>query len=259
MNIFDFLTQDEINDLPDDSQSAFTEFVRLAQFRLHETTSQLNGNNEDDWHKIEESRHGFMNVVIAAAKRFEIEPFASLDVSKVDKFNNAIYSQFKADLDHYIAQLVLYSTMRSRRNSVPIPEKSKDRIRSHLHALKECVEKANITDAKRAKLLARLNDFEKELEKTRLSLLAVTVLACEILALPGGVWSSAEVANKLITNVLEVVGEAKAADDESKILPPVDKLILLPPRKFDLKPQTPEVSQWKKTGTGSDFDDDIPF
>jgi hypothetical protein len=37
MIIFDFITQDEIDDLPDDDpQAAFVSFVRIAQHRLGE-------------------------------------------------------------------------------------------------------------------------------------------------------------------------------------------------------------------------------
>lgn len=104
MNIFDFLTQDEIDNLPDDDpEAAFTSFVRHAQRRLNERTEQLE--QENDWRLIEEARYGFMNVVIAAGKKFEIEPFATLEIPRLEKFSADVHRQFKADLDHYLTQL----------------------------------------------------------------------------------------------------------------------------------------------------------
>jgi hypothetical protein len=70
LNIFDFITQDEINDLPDDDpQAASVRFVRTAQRRLGERTSKIDPNDQSGWEELNEARLGFMNVVIAAAKK----------------------------------------------------------------------------------------------------------------------------------------------------------------------------------------------
>jgi hypothetical protein len=42
MLVFDFVTQEELDDLPDDDpQAAFMDFVRIAQRRLGEQTAKL--------------------------------------------------------------------------------------------------------------------------------------------------------------------------------------------------------------------------
>src|SRR5690349_21710287 len=106
MNILDFITQDEIDELPaNDPNEAFITFVRIAQRRLGEKTAVIDPN--DGWAELEDARHGFMNVVIAAAKTYEIEPFASLDVPRLTDFDQNIHRQFKVDLDHYMTQLLL--------------------------------------------------------------------------------------------------------------------------------------------------------
>src|SRR5688572_10030680 len=120
MNIFDFITEDEIEDLPDDDpQAAFTRFVRIAQRRLGERVAELD-TQEEGWRQINDARHGFMNVVIAAAKKYEIEPFVSLSVPRLEKFNDEEHRQFGADLDHYLTQLVLDNASRAKRDSVLI-------------------------------------------------------------------------------------------------------------------------------------------
>lgn len=78
-------------------------------------------------------------------------------------------------------------------------------------------------------------------------MLAVTLFTFEILAIPGGTWASAEVAQKLVTNVMQVVAESKAKEDETRQLPAKDApKVLSPPRTI---PGT----------TASNLDDDIPF
>ena len=135
MNIFDFITQDEIDDLPDnDPQAAFVRFVRISQRRLGERSAQIDVNDQSGWEELSEARHGFMNVVIAAAKKYEIEPFATLSVPRLKNFGSDEHRQFKADLDHYLTQLLLDNSSRSKRDSVLISSELKDSITYFIYA-----------------------------------------------------------------------------------------------------------------------------
>jgi hypothetical protein len=249
MNIFDFISQDEIDDLPnDDPQAAFVRFVRIAQHRLGERTGQLRLDDQSDWVQLSEARLGFMNVVIAAAKKYEIEPFSTMRVPRIKNFGSDDHDQFKTDLDHYLTQLLLDNSSRAKRESVSISLELKDTIHTYVYHLRDLIEKASdLDETKRQVLLRRLADFEAELNKKRLSLMAVAVLAITFAGAPGALWSSADVANKLLTNILRVVGEAKLADDATRLLPPT-----APPMVIT-GPRPDEVA------TSSDMDDDIPF
>jgi hypothetical protein len=100
MIIFDFITQEEIDDLPDDDpQSAFVRFVRIAQRRLGERTKTIDTSDQPGWRELDEARHGFMNVVVAAAKNYGIQPFASLAIPRLREFDSDTNQQFRADLD----------------------------------------------------------------------------------------------------------------------------------------------------------------
>lgn len=248
MNIFDFITEEEISDLPEDPALAFMTFVRVAQHRLFEREKELSSADKDYWNLIDEARHGFMNVVVAAAKQYRIKPFVSMEVPRVGKFDNDVHRQFKADLDHYITQLVLDGSIRGRRESVLLPESSRDKIRTYLHGLKVEIDKAEFTEAKRADLLAKLAKFEAALDGRRLNLMEVMMFAVAVLGLPGTTWASYEIVAKLTTNVVATVAEAKVVDDENRRLAPVEKpAALSPPRK-----EEPQLR-------GSDMDDEIPF
>jgi hypothetical protein len=248
MTILNFVSQDELDDLDDDPRIAFMTLVNHAQRSLAEQTKRLDP--QDEWEQRDELRHSFMNVVIAAAKRFEIEPFVSMEVPRLSDFKqNVDYRQFKADLDHYITQLVIDNSIRAKQDSVAILPNSKDRIRSYVHRLRQCIEQANMTEPKREALLKKLDQFEAELEKRRLNILAVTRVVFELLAIPGGVWASAEVANRLITNVMQTVAEAKSAEQETRQLAPTaPPKALSPPRAEEAVPVRTNI-----------IDDDIPF
>jgi hypothetical protein len=258
MSIFTFLDQDELDDLPDDPQTAFMAFVRNAQRKLKDETAKLDPENQYEWHQIDELRHSFMNVVLAAAKRLEIAPLMEIELPRLADFRDTDHRQFHADLGHYLTQLMFDNSIRNKGDSVEILPKSKDRIRSYVHSLRNCIEQANMTDAKREALIKKLNSFEDELEKRRLSFLAVTRLSLEILAIPGAVWASTEITTKLLTSVMQVVAEAKVAEDETRQLPPVAPPKALSPPRKEPPSDSPHTAR-PQPAFDSDLDDDIPF
>jgi hypothetical protein len=255
MQLFDFITQDELDDLPEDPQLAFVEFARIAQRRLSDYHRDLQPHDDSEWEMLNEARYGFMNVVVAAAKRYGVEPFTSLDLPTIANFGSNEYRQFKADVDHYVTQLVVGNAIRGKRDSVLVPTQVKDRIRAHIHALRDAVEKADLTDAKRSVLLDRLEAFEKELEKRRLSLLEVTRIMVTVAAVPGSLWASGELVAKLTHNVFQAVAEAKAAEDEARqVHAPEPMKAITAARK-----PTPTRARGPTETFTADIDDEIPF
>ena len=248
MTILNFVTQDELDNLDEDPRMAFLGLVNHAQRKLSQQIESLDLENEHDWRQKEEICRRFMNVIVAAGRRFEVEPFLSMEVPRHTDFRDSDYKQFESDLDHYVTQLVIDNSMRSKKTSVEILPDSKDRIRSYVHGLRKCVEDAHMQAAKRKALLSKLDDFEKELEKRRLGILAVTLLSFEILAIPGSTWASIELAHKLITNISQVVAESKQAEDQTRqVGSPAPPKALSPPRPTG------------NPGLAGDLDDETPF
>jgi len=238
-----------MDELPEDHQAAFSAFVRIAQRRLKEITRSLSISDEQsNWDEIQEARYSYTNIILAAARRLSIEPFVSMDVPRIEEYNHGGYRQFTADLDHYLTQVALGNSLRSRATSTTLPLASKDRIRAHLHHLREAINAANLTDAKKALLHKRIDEFEVALDKGRFNLLASALLTVEILAIPGALWGFHEVVSKLIGNINQVVAEAKAIDDEQRQLPATPAPYAIAP------PRAPEP----RRGT-RELDDEIPF
>lgn len=256
MSILNFVNQDQLDNLDEDPKIAFMELVNHSQRSLHEQTKNLDEDERSDWQQIETLRLSFVNVVLASAKRFEIEPFVSMEVPQRKSFDMRDYDQFRFDLDHYITQLVLDNSLRSKADSVEILPKTKDTIRVYVHTLRECIEKANMTEKKREALLTRLDALEAELEKRRVNMMTVARVAFAIWAIPGAAWQSYDVANKLLSNLMSNIAEAKDAESMQKNLPSVDvPKALSAPRK-----ETASLFRQKSSKSfGDDLDDDIPF
>jgi hypothetical protein len=252
MSILNFVTQEELDGLDEDPRKAFMQLVNYAQKSLFNQTSKINPENEYDWNRIEELQQKFMNVIVASGKKYEVEPFASINIPKHSEYRTTDYKQFESDLDHYVTQLIIDNSLRTRKNSVGILQNSKEKIRDYVRALKTCIENAQMEEKKKQTLLDRLEDFEKELEKRRTNVMAVTMLALDILAVPGGAWASVEITQKLITNITQVFADSKSIEDQikqiEKTTPPK---ALSPPRK--------PMEKEKITNDLDSLDDDIPF
>jgi hypothetical protein len=194
-----------------------------------------------------------MNVIVAAAKRYEIKPFVSMSVLTYSNYRETDHRQFKADLDHYVTQLILDKSLRSRQDTVAILPNSKERIRRYVSGLRQCIEQANMTDAKREALFQKLEAFEAELEKRRLNTMMVARFSYFILSMPGTIWASAEITHKLVTSVMQVVAEAKAAEVVTKALPAA-----APPKALSA-PREVKQSAFAGCAFSNDLDDDVPF
>jgi len=257
MQLHDFISAAQIEALPDDDpQEAFTQFVRICATSLGEEVERLGGDEQHQWQAINDARHGFMNVVVAAAKKFDIQPMASMEVPRADDYDGGIFRQFKADLDHYITQLVLENSSRSKRDSVYVTPDLKAQISTYVYHLRQLIQKAEgLSDEKRESLLVKLADFEAELEKRRLNLLTVALMVIALASAPGGIWATGEAGQKIVSNILKVVGEAKNADDDAKkrLAPAETPRAISPPRQpTPSRPKTPAARN-------SDMNDDIPF
>ena len=255
MSILDFVNQNELDDLDEDPRIGFMQLVNIAQRSLAAQISVLDPDNQHEWQKVEELRYSFMNVVVASAKRFEIEPFHSLQVPQYSNFRDGDHRQFKSDLDHYVTQLILDNSLRAKRDTVDVLPKTKERLRTYLSGLKQCIESGNMPPAKREALLKKLEAFEAELEKRRLNMMVVARFAYFILGAPGTLWASAEITHKLVTSIMQTVAEAKVAEDETKQLPAMAPAkALTAPRK-----ETPPARTARPAAFDDDLNDDVPF
>lgn len=263
MNIFDFLTQDELEAAPDDGPLAFTNLVAIAQKRLAAEIRGCDGAEDDH---LLDLNYDFVNVVIGLAKSYGIAPFAKMEVPLHDRFSYSDQQKFKADLDHYMTQLVVSNAIRARRDSAVMAVPVKERIRSHLHHIRETIDRASLSDAKRANLMAKLAEFEAALEKDRVNLARLSVILLHVLSGAVGVAALSDSASfhKLISNVMQSMAEAKAADDENRQLTPsAPPLPLLPPRRDDRGRGNSDGGGYLPATTretfSADLDDEIPF
>ncbi len=257
MNIFDFISQEQLENLPEEPRMAFAAFVKCSMDSLKKSFENMDLNEEQEWNDYQRARLDMMNVILAASKRFEIEPFASMQVPRVGSNNHQEINQFESDLHHYMTQIVLDNVLRQRSDSVKLSETARDRIRQHVHHLKKCVDESELDESKKRVLHNKILEFESALDKQRLSLLKVSWISIQILAIPGAMWTSADVVNKLMGNIAQTVAIEKSAEEDERKLPvQSEPKALLPPRQDGWGIGLSENSGG---AFDNDLDDDVPF
>lgn len=255
MSIWAFLTQSEIDDAPD-GEEGFAQLVRIAQERLDQRLSQYDREDNSGWDRVAESEMLFSRTVLNLGKSYGIEPFASMRIPRAG-YNTSEYTEFRHELDDAVAHLVLTNAIKLRRDTMIVPNAVKEAIRTHLHHIRKHLEKADISDAKRAALKRKLDEFDAALEKNRFNYLSAGRVAMEILSLTANVLSLTESATvqKLLTNMMQTVAEAKAEDDDRRNLPSSDP----PPVMLPAKREEPKVVNGPREDFSANLDDEIPF
>jgi len=254
MSLFEILSHEFVDNLPEDPRLAFSKIVQEATAYLARKRNEVDESESASWYVYETAEHSAMNVIIASAKRLGVAPFDTMEVPIRTRFGTSDFAQFKSDLDHYLIQMLLDNSIRARVDRIEASETHRDAIRKYLNAIKSHIEQADMTDGKRAKLMDKLAEFEAELQKSRLPVFAIARVLLELLSLSCNVLalSDSQTFQRLVSQAFYAVAVAKSVDDERRPLPPTEPpAMLMPPRRPDEEEPRPLESY--------DLNDDIPF
>ncbi len=253
----EILTEEFLAELPEDQQAAFVMVLRRADAYVAQALQAVDESESSSWHIHETAQHTAMNTIIGVAKRYEIQPFASMVVPPRKGFGSEQFTEFKVDLDHYAAQMLLDNSIRNKRDAVAIEPKIKDRLRQHVHGIKSLIDQADMPEPRRAVLYKRIAAFEAALEKPRVNVVMLAGAIVAILATAADVSTviDSPTMHKLVATIMTTIGQAKAIDEEKRELPLVQPpQPLLPPRPADYVGPKEPLKMFS-----ADLDDEIPF
>jgi len=250
MEYFDFIHPGEAENLPENRELAFARFVELAQPRLAEKLAKIDSREVGAYDEAREARYGFHNVVMGAARKFGIEPFASAEMALIKNYSEEDYKQFRADLSLYITQIMLHAADRERNETVPLREKTRQSLLTYMFHLREAIENSRLPDWEKARLHERTNELEKEFTRPRVRIGIIAAIVMAILAAPGQMADSYDAIARLTNSIMREIGDAKAAHDEQRQISREKPVALLPPRRKIIEKRGFERAQ---------LDDEIPF
>jgi hypothetical protein len=227
--------KDPYSELPDDPEEAF--LVLEAHFR-HECDRALQALDQNE--RSDVVHVDYMAKVLGAINALGLESNFKSEVPSIDDVDYSTYLNFNKDVTHYRTVLRIRRSQREQGYSVQFDETAKSKIHHHLDQVLEILNKLEVEETKREKLISRLNDLQNEvnLKRTRFDRLAA--LSIEVASVAGeGVEKS---------KVLDLLGAVQrvfwgAQTEKQKQLPP-------PERPKRIEPPRPKVKK---------DDDDIPF
>ncbi len=240
MSILEFVPQIILENLDADPRRAFLQIVESSQNHYNSVKNKfpiMSIIPFSNVNYIKELRLEFASVILASATKLGIDDLSHIEIEDIKQYyDKGRFDYFRSELNTCITNLYLDLQRENYDISVAVSQGGKNDITSYLNALRECVNNADISASKKDSLQKKLDDFEKELAKKRINIAAVTIVVLEIMALPGGVWASYEVANKLIINIVQTIAEARAKDQDIRALSAPDNYKALPPPVSE-KPQ----------------------
>jgi hypothetical protein len=195
-----------------------------------------------------------MNKVLAAAKEYSIDSITNWRLPSASDEIYKIYQNFTTDVDHATMQIRIRNAPRIRKNSVGLDGNTKTKIHHHIAQIRNAIEAAELPDAKRESLYAKLTAFALEVDKARTGLEAGMAVYIAICGGIGQGFKRLEPARRWIDSIAALLGRAKEVEDSLRpSLPsPAERKRLESPRLKLPAPEQPRLPI-------NDLDDDIPF
>ena len=258
LNYEPLISEADVEEAPDNSaQDAFCFLVTRADRKLTDILRSFD-TDQDGWKEHTAAQYCFMNGVTALAKSYGIEAFANADMPSVRNFDDNRYEQFRADLDHFLTQLIVGRVMGQKRDSVAASAELRGSISTHVHHIRVAINKATVSDAKRATLLKRLTEFEAAMEKRNLNIAQVARFAFDVMTLTaaGVTVADSKAIHKLCNEVVQFVAVAKAEQNEALSIAAPPLLIV----DASLPARAPKgFKPGRAPAENFDLDDEIPF
>jgi hypothetical protein len=242
-----YITDAEIDALPDDPMDKFIEIERIVRERYEATVRDL----REDESALPLARR-YMAIVLPAAQEYEIESISGWSQPSIQNQSWDTYNGFIAEVDFYLTKLRLRRAARSREHSIALDAATKVKLRHLTGQLRGTIDKLDVSVAKKDRLYKRLADFEWELDRTRTRLQVFGSLLIEAADDFGEAAVKLEPVVRGIERITAALSGARRTEEATQGLP-------APKEKKRIEgPKAPV-----RKGNGGNFDrvldDEIPF
>jgi hypothetical protein len=140
------ITDEEIEQLPEDPELAFVEFEKIMRDR---TNGKIGEASQEQWCNADVFYLEYINKVLAAARAYTIDGLKDLQVPSVNSNSYEAYRQIVTDVDFYTIQIRIRHAGRNRQNSVGLDGNTKAKIHSYVQKIRIVLDKAELPESKR--------------------------------------------------------------------------------------------------------------
>jgi len=171
-------------------------------------------------------------------------------VPRVGKYDEDANKQFRADLSHYITQIMLNAAEEDRSQSIPLREETRQSLRTYVYYLREAIDKTELPDWRRRRLHDVLTKFEEEITRARIRFGVAVHVLMTVLTASATVGDHWDGIVRITNNIMKELSTAKEADNEQREISQSPSLQLMPPRKKE---------QLVQGFSRQEVDEEIPF
>jgi hypothetical protein len=241
------ITDEEIEQLPEDPELAFIQFERILRERTREKVQTI---PEDQWqHATDPYFLEYITRVLAAAEEYEIESLKDSEIPPWEANFYVAYQKLIAKIDYFSTRVRLRNGKRNHRYSVGLDGNTKTKIHSYIEKIRIVLNKIEIPEPKRDTLFGKLDAFALEVDKSRTNLQAVTDIYLTVCTVIGEGFNKLEPVRRFIDSIAALMGRAKESEDSLLALPSPTKQL-----PFSLKQLAPPEANGRPLD-----DEEIPF
>jgi hypothetical protein len=212
-----YITDDEIDGLPEDPEEAFVALERIARGRFEDGV-------QENYNEYPELARWYMSVVLPAARQYGIDSLRGFRRPDDEAEGQGALRDFMGEVSHAVTELQLRIATRTRQYSVAFDQATKIKLRHLLGKIRETVDGLNVTSAKREALYRRINALQGEIDRERTRVEALAALAIEVS-------DAAEPFVQQIERLTQAFGLSKRSEDEQRRLPaPKESKRISPPK-----------------------------
>jgi hypothetical protein len=171
-----------------------------------------------------------MNNVLSAAKALSIHDFDGWHLPKMDEAYEEI-NQFKLFTKSYVIKAQIKRARSGKAFSVMLDAPTKERIHSLINGIRTLLEKADLEERKRDSLLAKLNTFAADVDRSRTRFDNAMAFIVDAADTAKKVGESLNPISELIKRINELLGHAKDLEGEVKLPPPIERKRIEGPKK----------------------------
>lgn len=237
---YELISDDDYDTLPPEPEKRFTAIESICRKNMlaiisHETSPSFDAI----------VRTQYMTIVAASAEELGIN-----GVQYIDHHDSVTQdlNEFFRIVTGVTAKIKLRNSSSRDALSVRLASRTKGLIESELTKLRSSVEDSNLSDDKKTKLMAKIEEFRTELHKERLRFGVSLAVLSSISVIVGSTTTFVAEVPTAIANITHLIGVDKDKEDEEILRlegPSKQKLIA--------GPSSPEKGNWDA------MDDDIPF
>ncbi len=237
---------EDIAELADDPDLAFVQFERMARARLDSRLEGLDPNVDTSIIYFE-----YMSAVLAAAKSFQISDLAKWRLPSMrDDDVERTCQDFAINAQHVAMQIQLRFGPRFRTSSVKIGQNAREKLRHHLAQMREAVEKSELSQEKKDRIMRRINDLQKEVDAGRTPIQSLGELVMQISDITSNAIDRVLPSVRAIAAIFQSERETEEAE-RAQLPKPIERKRIKGPEQSDVKPANGTAQKG--------FEDDIPF